>query len=251
MLTSIVENSEVIKPLLADWTRVRNSLNELDEADDSRLPNSTSQATPRTNENIVRVRGNISAAAVFASITMATAGLSSSVQILESKAAADRLYSIGSIENKFRKTPTSGSFNLFAKRKSSQINGGRTLAQSGTNEIAAVTNQTSLRVLSERRSVELDLDCALIADLAVSDALSTLDANVIALAPNNVMFGDDGILTLQWKNGEFGAALMFAGDGMASIAIKRPGQRYAENGIDVAVEDALPQLFFDVLQSAV
>jgi len=52
---------------------------------------------------------------------------------------------------------------------------------------------------------------------------------------------------LQWQRGEFGVALIFAGDGEASIAFRRPGQFYAENGIEVAISQELPSKFSEAL----
>jgi hypothetical protein len=49
--------------------------------------------------------------------------------------------------------------------------------------------------------------------------------------PPHISLSDDGILALQWQRGEYGVALLFAGDGVASISFRRPGQFYAENGI--------------------
>jgi hypothetical protein len=65
------------------------------------------------------------------------------------------------------------------------------------------------------------------------------------------MFSEDGILALQWQRGEYGVALMFAGDGVASIAIRKPGQFYAENGIDVGIDDELPVQFAEILAKMV
>jgi len=57
------------------------------------------------------------------------------------------------------------------------------------------------------------------------------------------MFSDDGILTLQWHRGDYGVALLFAGDGIASIAFSTPRQFYAENGIEMLVSEDFPIQF--------
>jgi hypothetical protein len=55
----------------------------------------------------------------------------------------------------------------------------------------------------------------------------------------------------QWERGQNGVALIFAGDGVASIAFTRPGLRYAENGIDISVTDGLPDTFTAALAAVI
>jgi hypothetical protein len=61
------------------------------------------------------------------------------------------------------------------------------------------------------------------------------------------MFADDGILTLQWQRGQYGVALIFAGDGEVSIAFRKPGQLYAQNGLDIKITAGLPASFYEAL----
>jgi hypothetical protein len=120
----------------------------------------------------------------------------------------------------------------------------------GTNAVASKDNTSSLLLASliaeERKIAEVDDENMEAANDAARDATTLALSSTFADVPR-VMFSDDGILTLQWQRGEFGAALIFAGDGMVSIALKRPGQFYAENGMDVAISDELPGEFYAVL----
>jgi hypothetical protein len=88
----------------------------------------------------------------------------------------------------------------------------------------------------------LENESATTANSAVADAKYLLSRNQVQGEPL-VFFGDDGILTLQWQRHEYGVALLFAGDGEVSIAFKKPGQRYAQNGIDLPIGSELPDLF--------
>jgi hypothetical protein len=100
----------------------------------------------------------------------------------------------------------------------------------------------------ERASAEIDEENLGIANAAMADALVLIRRGKIDGAPR-IMFSEDGILTLQWQRGEFGVALVFGGDGEASIAFRRPGQLYAENGIDVEISRQLPSKFYEVLRA--
>jgi hypothetical protein len=98
------------------------------------------------------------------------------------------------------------------------------------------------RISSERATAEIDSENLIMADGAAADAVKLVERAGLGGTPR-VMFSDDGILTLQWQRGEYGVALIFAGDGAASIAFKNPGQLYAENGLEVSVSKDLPAQF--------
>ena len=100
----------------------------------------------------------------------------------------------------------------------------------------------SAAIVAKRKTAKVDADYIDIADAATGDALAVVARAGLSGDPR-IMFSDDGILTLQWQRGEHGVALIFAGDGLASIAFRRPGQFYAENGIDVSISDELPPAF--------
>ena len=102
------------------------------------------------------------------------------------------------------------------------------------------------RILEERSATALDPEGLNVAKAAQEDAITLLRRNRLANQPR-VMFSSDGMLTLQWQRGTLGVALILAGDGIVSIAFRRPGQFYAEKGIDVPVSGPLPAEFFDVL----
>jgi hypothetical protein len=101
-------------------------------------------------------------------------------------------------------------------------------------------------ILAERSVAEVDENSAAAADVA------TRDAEVVVRRANlggnpQIMFSEDGILSLQWQRDQYGVALVFAGDGLASIAFRHPDQLYAENGIEISVDDDLPQSFHEAL----
>lgn len=105
-----------------------------------------------------------------------------------------------------------------------------------------VSSPLSDAILARRRVAQIDMDSVQVADAATSDALAVVQRANLGGDPN-VMFSSDGILTLQWQRGEHGVALIFAGDGVACVAFRRPGQFYAENGIDVEISEDLPARF--------
>src|SRR5262245_39131795 len=95
------------------------------------------------------------------------------------------------------------------------------------------------QIIVERANIALDRTAAELADAATNDAVTLVRRTKLGGNPR-VMFSEDGILTLQWQRGEYGVAMIFAGDGIASIAFRRPEQFYAENGIEIAISDNLP-----------
>ena len=101
---------------------------------------------------------------------------------------------------------------------------------------------------AERHAATVDPNCIEIADAATRDAIIMVRNHELGGNPN-VLLSEDGILALQWQRGEYGVALLFAGDGFASISFRRPGQFYAENGLDVALSDDLPRSFNDALKT--
>jgi len=101
-------------------------------------------------------------------------------------------------------------------------------------------------IIAKRSSAEVDESGVIVANAAVDDAVKVVQRRDLGGAPR-VMFSEDGVLALQWQRDEYGVALIFAGDGMVSIAFRRPGQLYAENGIEVSVSEDLPPEFRDVL----
>jgi len=104
-------------------------------------------------------------------------------------------------------------------------------------------------ITSKRAAAEIEQGSAGVANAAVNDAKMVFQRANVGGAPH-VMFSEDGILSLQWQRGEFGVALIFAGDGTVSIAFSRPGQLYAENGIEIAVSEDLPAEFTEALSLA-
>ncbi len=113
-------------------------------------------------------------------------------------------------------------------------------------EVAEAVTGLGGLIKAARSAATIDEDCITIADAAAADALSLVQRIDLPGSPQ-VSFSEDGILGLQWQRGEHGAALIFAGDGIVSIAFRRPGVYYAENGIEISISDELPAQFTEAL----
>jgi hypothetical protein len=87
---------------------------------------------------------------------------------------------------------------------------------------------------------------------AQSQAVTLVQRNRLTGHPR-VMISDDGVLTLQWRNGvNEGAALIFPGDGTVSFALKNAHQTYSDSGLDGApLDTALPDEFLAALKALV
>jgi hypothetical protein len=121
---------------------------------------------------------------------------------------------------------------------------------STTNEVADQVTSSHSRLIDsiiiERSVADIDAENVTVANAATSDAVAFIQDKKLSVMPH-IMFSEDGILALQWQHGPYGVALVFAGNGVASISFRRPGQFYAENGIDVRISDSLPREFSDAL----
>jgi hypothetical protein len=102
-------------------------------------------------------------------------------------------------------------------------------------------------IKTERAHARIDDESLGVADAAATDALTMLRHVPLDVSPQ-VTFSDDGTLGLQWQRSEYGVALIFTGGGAVSVAFRRPGLFYAENGIDFAVSDDLPVEFSEALK---
>jgi hypothetical protein len=111
---------------------------------------------------------------------------------------------------------------------------------------SVVDSRLAELIAAERLIAKIDNGNLAIADAATHDAMIMVRRVKLGGTPH-ILLSDDGILALQWQRGEYGVALLFAGDGMASISFRRPGQFYAENGIDVPIYDYLPASFNEAL----
>jgi hypothetical protein len=114
----------------------------------------------------------------------------------------------------------------------------------------AQANALGQRISAEFAKAAIDADAADAAKAAVADALAVVGRTQLAGSPR-IMFSREGVLTLQWKRDDRGVALLFAGDKAASIAFKRPGQLYAENGLEAPIDEDLPKAFLDVVTDIV
>lgn len=117
------------------------------------------------------------------------------------------------------------------------------IGASPANRVAEPTLARLIRIAL--LTAEIDVEERASAAAAAEDAVVMVKRN--GLSGARVMFSEDGILTLQWQHADRGAALVFAGDQMASIAFRHPGQLYAENGIEVGITDPLPKVFAEAL----
>jgi hypothetical protein len=109
-----------------------------------------------------------------------------------------------------------------------------------------VASKLAELIAAERLIAKIDKANFAIADAATHDAMIMVRRVKLGGTPH-ILLSDDGILALQWQRGEYGVALLFAGDGVASISFRRPGKFYAENGIDVSIYDDLPADFNDAI----
>src|SRR5271170_4351350 len=109
-------------------------------------------------------------------------------------------------------------------------------------------NTTALvdRIRATRSGARIDAPCSEIASAAMNDAVQLVALRSLEGRPR-IMFSQDGILTMQWQRDDVGVALIFTGDGEVSIALRRPGQLYAENGIDIKIHEELPSVFIELL----
>jgi len=111
---------------------------------------------------------------------------------------------------------------------------------------SVIASRLAELIAAERLIAKIDKVNVAIADAATHDAMIMVRRVKLGGTPH-ILLSDDGILALQWQRGEYGVALLFAGDGVASISFRRPGQFYAENGIDVPIYDDLPASFNEAL----
>lgn len=95
-------------------------------------------------------------------------------------------------------------------------------------------------------AAHFDEDAEAVADPAMQDALRLLWNNDLKGEPA-VLFSEDGLLTLEWHRAGLGAILLFSGDKSVSIAFRRPGVGYAENGLHAPVDGDLPLAFHKML----
>lgn len=82
---------------------------------------------------------------------------------------------------------------------------------------------------------------------ASTDAVVMLHKGTFDLMPM-INLSDDGVLGVQWHFGNYGTALIFVGDGTASLAVKTPTQLYAESAdLSFSVKEPLPDAFLQAL----
>jgi hypothetical protein len=129
------------------------------------------------------------------------------------------------------------------------FNGTSIIAQSGANSIFVdASRQLIDEIVTKRASSVIDPENVTVANAGMRDAITLVRKNNLG-GVHLITLSEDGILGLQWQRGDRGVALIFAGDGFASIAFRRPGQYYAENGIESQIDDHLPKEFYDALES--
>lgn len=96
----------------------------------------------------------------------------------------------------------------------------------------------------------VDEDSLDAARLAVGQAIEFIHRNDLPGRPR-VMMSDDGVLTLQWRGDELGAALVFTGDGTVSVAFKNAEKSYSETREDVALDAPAPPTFVSLVETIV
>jgi hypothetical protein len=140
---------------------------------------------------------------------------------------------------------TLGSFDLYTMiSRAPATAGGSDAKQAIVRTIASFRLEKSIR--DERLRAEIDGDAKATADQATTDAIQIVRRENLAGNPN-LYFSEDGFLSLQWKNGDLGAALIFSGDAKVSIAIRKPGLFYSDNGTEIDVTENLSANFKTML----
>jgi hypothetical protein len=115
-----------------------------------------------------------------------------------------------------------------------------------TPQLDAPSSNLLSQIQAARLKAKVDPEFVRTADAAVADAANLLQANSFSHPPK-LSISDEGILALQWQQDQQGVLLMLAGDGEASIAFWKPGQLYAENGVESPVTEKLPAIFYETL----
>jgi len=125
-----------------------------------------------------------------------------------------------------------------------------TTAVSADAKQAIVRTIDSIRleksIRDERMRADIDADAKATADQATTDAIQIVRRENLAGNPN-LYFAEDGFLSLQWKKGDLGAALIFSGDAKVSIALRKPGRYYSDSGAEIDVAESLPATFTTML----
>jgi hypothetical protein len=114
------------------------------------------------------------------------------------------------------------------------------------NIVSDVDNDLVGKIMIERGSLRVERGHEKIADLSADDALQMVRHLRLTGNPR-VMQSSDCIMTLEWYGEKEGVALIFAGDGMASISIRRSEGLYEDYGREVGVKESLPSEVVDVL----
>lgn len=102
-------------------------------------------------------------------------------------------------------------------------------------------------IIQERQTAPIDDDSKAFADAAVHDSLELVRRLNLSGA-DNIMISEDGIVSLQWRKGDHGAAMLFTGDGKVSVSLAAPGKLYSQQPIQTAVSGALPPSFMTSLK---
>ncbi len=98
--------------------------------------------------------------------------------------------------------------------------------------------------------VDIEEPYVLFAAEAISDALKMTRRYDLRDA-QNIFMTEDGVLTLQWRKGDRGAAMIFTGEGKVAISTASTEKSYSQSPTSINVSDALPIAFISTLQSLV
>lgn len=109
---------------------------------------------------------------------------------------------------------------------------------------------TIAQIRSTLDSGKIDDEDVAAAARSVEEAIAFLRRNNLPGRPR-VMMSDDGVLTLQWRNDTVGAALIFAGDGTVSVAVKNAEKSYSTSLKDLPLDAAVPVEFVDTVEAIV
>ncbi len=134
---------------------------------------------------------------------------------------------------------TGGSAEIYATISQAR----HTAAPQLTAEIRTIDSlKLEKRVQLERKHASIESDSLAFADTAVREALATIRRHNLSGA-DNIAVSEDGILSMQWRKIALGAAIVFTGDGKASVSIAMPHKLYSQKPLRMNVSDPLPKDF--------
>lgn len=110
-----------------------------------------------------------------------------------------------------------------------------------------IENPLVLQILERYAKSTVEQSAVYNALAAIEQASQLVEESGLPVA-HRVSVSSDGILTIQWQKVGRGLALLFAGDGIVSVARREPGVYYAENGVDLSINESLPKSVLEAIE---